>query len=147
MAEIRHRVGIAGTSEAIYRLLTTDEGLSKWWTTDTSGAGEAGSIIHFRFGEDGPRFEVVEQEPGKRVRWRHYGNIPEGWMGTEVLFEIEPGDKQSFVNFSHYNWRQADDFLAHCSTKWGVFMMSLKAAIETGRGQPYPDDVHIDFDE
>jgi hypothetical protein len=26
-------------------------------------------------------------------------------------------------------------------------MMSIKSCIETGRGQPYPDDVHIDFDE
>jgi uncharacterized protein YndB with AHSA1/START domain len=147
MAEIRHRVGIDGSADEIYRLLTTDEGLSKWWTTETSGAGEPGSIIHFRFGDDGPRFEVVELAPEVRVRWRHHGNLPEAWMGTEILFELDPREKQTFVKFSHYNWRQADDFLAHCSTKWGIFMMSLKASIETGRGQPYPDDIHIDLDE
>ena len=147
MAEIRHRVGIDGSAAEIYRLLTTDAGLSKWWTTDTSGAGDEGSIIYFRFGNDGPRFEVVELVPDKRVRWRHSGEMPGGWKGTEVLFELEPGDRQTYVNFSHYNWQQADDFLAHCSTKWGVFMMSLKSCIETGKGRPFPDDVHIDFDE
>jgi hypothetical protein len=125
MAEIRHRVGIDGSAAEIYRLLTTDAGLSKWWTTDTSGAGDKGSIIYFRFGNDGPRFEVIELVPDKRVRC----------------------DRQTYVNFSHYNWQQADDFLAHCSTKWGVFMMSLKSCIETGKGRPFPDDVHIDFDE
>ena len=67
MAEIRHRVGINGSADAIYRLLTTDDGLSKWWTTDTSGAGEPGSVIHFRFGDDGPRFEVVELH-GEQLR-------------------------------------------------------------------------------
>jgi uncharacterized protein YndB with AHSA1/START domain len=147
MAEIKHRVGIQGAADAIYRLLTTDEGLSKWWTTDTSGAGEPGSIIHFRFGDDGPRFEVVELISDRLVRWRHHGNMPVPWMGTEISFELAPDDRQTFVNFRHYNWRQADDFLAHCCTKWGVFMMSLKAAIENGRGRPFPDDVHIDFDE
>ena len=149
MAEIRHRVGIRGGCEEIYRLLTTDEGLSKWWTTDTSGAGEPGSIIHFRFGDDGPRFEVAELVVDRRVRWRHHGELPEDWMGTEVCFELIPDEenKQTVVNFSHYNWRQADDFLAHCSTKWAVFLMSLKSTIENGRGQPFPDDVHIDFDE
>jgi len=41
----------------------------------------------------------------------------------------------------------AHAFLAHCSTKWGVFMMSMKSCIETGMGQAYPNDVHIDFNE
>jgi hypothetical protein len=147
MAEIRHRVGIKGAADAIYRLLTTDEGLSRWWTTDTSGAGEPGSIIHFRFGDDGPRFEVVELIDDRLVHWRHHGGMPEAWMGTEIRFELAPESQQTIVNFNHYNWRQADEFLAHCCTKWGIFMMSLKAAIENGRGRPFPDDVHIDFDE
>jgi len=35
MAEIKHRVGIKGSSEQIYALLTTDKGLARWWTSDT----------------------------------------------------------------------------------------------------------------
>lgn len=147
MAEIRHRIGISGSATDIYQMLTTDTGLSRWWTTDTSGAGDVGSVIYFRFGNDGPRFEVTELEPDRLVRWRHCGEMPQAWMGTEVLFDLEPQDRQTIVNFSHFNWQQADDFFAHCSTKWGVFMMSLKSSIENGQGQPYPDDVHIDFDE
>ncbi len=147
MAEIRHRVGIKGSAAEIYAMLTTDAGLSRWWTTDTRGAGEAGSVIHFVFGNDGPCFEVIELEPDRRVRWSHYGDMPAEWRGTEVLFELDPREDQTFVNFRHSNWADAGDFLGHCSTKWGVFMLSLKSCIETGRGQPYPDDVHIDFDE
>jgi len=147
MAEIKHRVGINGSAADVYDLLTTDEGLARWWTTDTHGAGPVGSVIHFRFGDDGPQFEVVELIPGQRVRWKHHGNLPEAWMGSEIRFELEPGKDQTFVNFCHYDWVKSDEFLAHCSTKWGIFMMSLKSCIETGRGQPFPDDVHIDFDE
>ncbi|MCG6889692.1 MAG: SRPBCC domain-containing protein [Gammaproteobacteria bacterium] len=147
MAEIRHRVGISGSAAEIYQLLTTDAGLCKWWTTDTHGAGEPGSIISFRFGDGGPDFEVVELEPDRKVVWRHRGEMPPAWMGSEISFLLEATEKQTFVNFRHYNWQQSDDFLAHCCTKWGIFMMSIKSCIETGRGQPYPDDVHIDFDE
>ena len=32
----------------------------------------------------------------------------------------------------------------HCSTKWAIFLMSLKALVETGKGQPNPADVKID---
>ena len=147
MFEIKHRVGISGSAQDIYRLLTTDEGLAKWWTTDTRGAGAPGSIIEFRFGDGGPDFEVIELVAERRVVWRHRGEMPPAWMGSEISFDLEPTEKQTFVTFRHYNWSHSDNFLAHCSTKWGVFMMSLKSCIETGRGQPYPDDVHIDFDE
>ncbi len=32
----------------------------------------------------------------------------------------------------------------HCSTKWGVFLMSLKSLVETGKGAPDPNDVKLD---
>ena len=147
MAEIRHRVGIRASAHDIYQLLTTDEGLSKWWTSDTSGAGDVGSVIAFRFGGGGPDFEVIELTADRKVVWRHSGAMPPDWIGSEICFELEETEAQTFVNFRHYNWRQSGNFLAHCSTKWGVFMMSLKSCIETGTGQAYPNDVHIDFDE
>ena len=58
MPEIIHRVGIAGSVSEVYNALTTDKGLSRWWTSDTSGAGDVGSIIKFRFDGEGPDFIV-----------------------------------------------------------------------------------------
>ena len=144
MAEINHRVGIAGSVEAVYAALTTDDGLAGWWTHDTRGAGATGSIIHFRFNGGGPDFEVIELQPGKCVRWRYAGNEPDAWEGTEVRFQLEPEDGQVIVRFSHTGWPAVTDFLAHCSTKWAVFLLSLKNMIETGQGQPFPNDIHID---
>ena len=40
-------------------------------------------------------------------------------------------------------WAEPVEFLSHCSTKWAVFLLSLKALIETGTGSPSPDDVAI----
>jgi hypothetical protein len=31
----------------------------------------------------------------------------------------------------------------HCSTKWAIFLMSLKSLGEDGKGQPSPTDVRI----
>ena len=147
MAEINHRVGIAAVASEVYKALTTDEGLSTWWTTDTTGAGDVGSIIRFRFNGGGPDFEVVELQPGTVVRWRHSGEMPVDWMGTEVSFELSNNGTQTFVRFRHSHWKEASDFMAHCSTKWAVFLLSLKQAIETGSGRPFPNDIHIDHSE
>lgn len=147
MSEIIHRVGIACSAGEVFNALTTDKGLSRWWTTDTSGAGAVGSIIKFRFGGAGPDFEVVELQPDILVRWKHSGEMPGDWVGTEVSFQLNGEGSQTFVRFTHSNWRESLDFMAHCSTKWAVFLLSLKKAIEKGEGNPYPDDVHIDHDE
>ena len=147
MAEINHRVGITAAASEVYKALTTDEGLSTWWTTDTTGAGDVGSIICFRFNGGGPDFEVVELQPGTTVRWRHSGEMPVDWMGTEVSFELSNNGTQTFVRFRHSHWKEASDFIAHCSTKWAVFLLSLKEAIETGNGKPFPNDIHIDHSE
>lgn len=144
MANINHQVGIKAPPEKIYELLTTNSGLSQWWTIDVSGAGEVGSVIEFRFDGGGPDFEVAELVPNKIVRWQHSGEMPEAWMGTEILFRLRQEPDQTFVRFTHANWKAPTDFMAHCSTKWAVFLLSLKDAAETGKGKPFPDDIHID---
>lgn len=147
MAEIVHRVGIACSPGEVFDALTTNDGLSRWWTNDTSGAGGVGSIIEFRFDGVGPNFEVVELETDTLVRWRHSGEMPGAWIGTEISFQLTSEDSQTYVLFLHSNWKQRSDFMGHCSTKWAVFLLSLKEAIETGNGKPFPNDIHIDHDE
>lgn len=144
MAEINHQVGISASPKIIYDALTTNSGLAEWWTHDTSGAGDVGSIIEFRFNGDGPNFTVTELIPNKIVRWAHSGTMPEAWIGTEILFQLKTEGEQTFVRFTHSNWKQVTDFMAHCSTKWAVFLISLKQVLETGEGKPFPNDIHID---
>ena len=145
MAEINHRIGIAGSLDEIYAALTTNDGLSSWWwTTDTTGAGDVGSTIKFRFGGGGPDFEVTELVKNALVKWKHSGNVPEDWEGSEVSFELRKEKKEVIVLFRHFNWNEASEFMSHCSTKWAVFMLSLKDAIENGQGRPFPNDINID---
>lgn len=144
MADINHRVGIKSSPEAIYEALTTDAGLATWWTNDVSGAGDVGSIIEFRFNGGGPDFVVKELIPNKTVGWQHSGSVPDSWVGTEISFQIDTGQEQTFVGFTHSGWKESSDFMAHCSTKWAVFLISLKDSLELGVGKPFPNDVQID---
>ena len=64
------------------------------------------------------------------------GTLARGNM-QEVSFIPSLGmDKAAF-------WKEAGEFMAHCSTKWAIFLMSLKSLVETGKGAPYPNDVQI----
>lgn len=147
MFNITLRPGIRTTTAELYQALTTDEGLSSWWTRDTRAAGPVGSLIQFWFNDTCVEFEVAELVPNHRVRWKHHGTMPEDWMGTEIVFDIEEAGEQVYVNFAHNNWKEQGHFMSHCSLKWGVFMLSLKDALETGKGRPFPDDIWIDHAE
>jgi uncharacterized protein YndB with AHSA1/START domain len=143
MNDILHRVGAKGSVAQVYQALTTVEGLAGWWTTDTVGKGnDIGGVLEFRFPPGGFDMLVVELEPDQRVLWEVVGG-PDEWIGTHVRWELSQVDEWAIVNFSHEGWKEPVEFMHHCSTKWATFLMSLKALVETGKGEPSPDDVSI----
>ncbi|MTD16432.1 SRPBCC domain-containing protein [Nakamurella sp. YIM 132087] len=144
MPDILHRIYAPTPPDEVFRVLSTVEGLAAWWTEETTGApGEVGGTIEFRFPKGGFDMTVDALEPGRAVRWTVVDG-PEEWVGTGITFDLRPEDDGTTVMFVHRGWREPVDFMYHCSTKWGMFLMSLKSLLETGSGQPAPHDVKID---
>ena len=144
MVDILHRVGVKNsTPEKVYEALTTVEGLADWWTDDTTGiAGKVGGEVAFRFPSGGFDMEVIDLKPSERVVWRVIDG-PEEWVGTTIDWDLHQNDDYTIVLFKHQGWREPVEFMHHCSTKWGSFLMSLKSLVETGEGSPAPRDVQI----
>jgi uncharacterized protein YndB with AHSA1/START domain len=145
MVDILHRIGVEeSTPEKVYDTLTTLDGLSGWWTEKTSGNTDLGGVIEFRFGPGGFDMKVVELDPDRLVRWEVVDGPPE-WIGTTVRWSLRQDGDYTIILFKHEGWREPVEFMHHCSTKWGTFLMSLKQLLETGVGAPAPRDVHIAF--
>ena len=143
MADILHRVGIKLSPEDTYRALTTREGLAGWWTSDTTGNCDVGGVIQFRFGARGGfDMKVLELEPAQRVLWQVVSG-PQEWIGTKVSFELKQEERFTILLFKHQGWKEPVEFMHHCSTKWAIYLMSLKSLVETGEGAPNPNDVRI----
>jgi uncharacterized protein YndB with AHSA1/START domain len=145
MSDILHRVGIRSSSlEGVYKALTTRDGLAGWWTTNTEGEGnKVDDVVKFRFGAGGFDMKVLELQPGNRVLWQVVDGPPE-WIGTKVSWELKQDGDYAIVLFKHQGWKEPVEFMHHCSTKWAVFLLSLKSLVETGAGSPDPRDVKID---
>ena len=144
--DILHRVGIKSSPHAVFEALTTKKGLSEWWTNDTKGETNIGGVIQFRFPPGGFDMKVLETDPEKRVLWQVVDG-PKEWIGTKVSFELKQDGDYTMVLFKHRGWKEPVEFMHHCSTKWAVYLMSLKSLVETGKGAPSPNDVKIgDFD-
>ncbi len=144
MVDILHKVGIKSSSpNDAYRALTTLSGLSGWWTTDTQGDGKLGGVIQFRFGAGGFDMKVLELAPDKRVLWQVVDG-PDEWRGTKISFDLQQQGDWTVIYFKHQGWKEPVDFMHHCSTKWAVFLLSLKALLETGKGTPWPNEIKLD---
>jgi uncharacterized protein YndB with AHSA1/START domain len=147
MVDILHRVGIKAPVDEVYKALATRDGLAGWWTTDTRGDSKVGGNIKFLFYRDGRLLggfdmKVLELNAGKHVLWQVVDG-PAEWIGTKVSFELKQEGDYSIVLFKHQGWKEPVEFMHHCSTKWAIFLMSLKSLVETGAGKPSPDDVQI----
>jgi uncharacterized protein YndB with AHSA1/START domain len=141
--DILHEIGVRGSSpEKVYGVLTTLDGLAGWWASDTQGATEPGGVIDFHFGPGDISMEVLELMPGERVLWKVVGG-PEEWIGTTVSFDLHQDGEWTMLAFAHRGWREQVPFMHHCSTKWAVFLLSLRDLVETGTGAPDPVDVKI----
>jgi hypothetical protein len=145
MVDILHKVGIKSSSpNDVYKALTTIDGLAGWWTIDTKGDGnEVGGVVRFRFGNGGFDMKVLVLEPGTRVLWEVIDG-PQEWLGTKISWDIRQEGDWTIILFKHEGWKEPIAFMHHCSTKWGVFLLSLKSLLETGKGTPWPNEIKLD---
>ena len=138
MPDILHRVGIRSAPEKVFEALSTIDGLSHWWDVDAKGNAEQGGIINFGFAE----MRVVESKPNKLVKWKCVKG-PNEWLDTDLTFQLKAKKDETFVLFTHANWKKPTELMRHCSTKWATFLLSLKGWVERGEGRPSPYDVKI----
>ena len=147
MADILHSVGIKASTDAVYKALATREGVAAWWADETRGESKVGGVLQFRFTGGGTEkgridMKVLELQPRQLVRWQVVDG-PKEWIGTQVRFELKQEGDYCMVLFKHQGWSEPVEFMHHCSTKWAIFLMSLKSLVETGKGSPNPRDVSI----
>jgi hypothetical protein len=132
MVDILHKVGIkASSQDDAYKALSTIKGLSGWWTTNTQGESKVGGVIQFRFGAGGFDMKVCGRRTGRMDRHENQFRPPTGGRLDHHLLQTS-------------GWKEPVEFMHHCSTKWGVFLLSLKSVLETGKGAPWPNEIKLD---
>lgn len=145
MHSILHRITIETTPEKLYRAITAQQGLSEWWTKTKTNGDKQGSTNSFYFGPDGSHqvdMQIQTMKSNELVVWQC---VAGPWVETGVFtFAISNDERGAVLHFKHQGWNETDDFYQHCNSKWGFFLaVSLKNYLETGVGQPHPQDPNI----
>ena len=139
MKTIHHVFEIAATPAKVWDAITTEDGLSSWWSTRVSAPDQnVGTLVKFTFrGDFNPIMKIEAVNPGKQLDWRCVDGH-EKWADGTFRFQLEPADGGTKVRFwQQYAVELADDYYGTYNYNWGYYLQSLSDYCETGTGHPF----------
>ena len=137
MTAILMQMDVDAPAERVWQALSTPEGIRAWWTTQ---ADVEGDVIKLSF-PDAPMtwdLRTEEASEGCRLHWRCVGGPPP-WVGTDIVFELSPGEGATLVRFDHTGWQDAEEMVRIVTFGWGQILPRLKQSAETGQPSPFFD--------
>lgn len=144
----RRTISVRATPEQAYRAVTT--GYGQWWTRTDDAIKAIGDRITFMFPPNLSYwiFEATKLEPIQAVELEcveafhkiiDKPDAPESeWLGSQLIFHIEPDDAQTRIHFDHVGLTPDLDCFDVCEAGWNLFFVdSLKSYLNTGVGKPH----------
>lgn len=153
MVSIKHKVWFDAQPERVHELLSSAEGISKWWGKQTERQTPEGVVLEHSPGpEHGTvRFLILETIENSLVRWRciseHSQNTPASdWTNTEMSFRLGRREisevatekwasaipVKTVLRFEHSGWKDGARHLPFCSYAWAEVLSNLSTAAESG---------------
>jgi uncharacterized protein YndB with AHSA1/START domain/DNA-binding transcriptional ArsR family regulator len=133
------RTVAAAPVEAVFRALTTLDGLAGWWMPDVDGSPAAGGEVTWRFDGEHVTMRVVHVEEPSLVVWQctESTRFPE-WMGNSLWFDLQARDSSSTtIAFSQVGLTPSCDCYGICSGGWDHYVRSLADFAAGQGGHPY----------
>jgi len=133
---------VCATAQDVHAAVTNPRG---WWgELVAGGAAVVGDEFTFEVPDvHWSRLRVAESEP-ERVVWDvvdarlEYVEEREEWVGTRIVFELEPVAEGTRLSFAHDGLLPELACYDSCSVAWtSLIHDSLRRLVTEGRGAPY----------
>ncbi|HEX2315688.1 MAG TPA: SRPBCC domain-containing protein [Thermomonospora sp.] len=144
--EHRHEIAIDATSDQVWRAVTDEEELTRWYADQARVVpGEGGTVTVAWENEDGSMAEGVSRvavwEPGRRLRLidQNTEEFPDLDEPTVQEWTIEARGGRTVLRLVHSGFPETDDWDGvYDSTDhgWDMFLHSLRHYLERHPGEP-----------
>ncbi len=128
MPDIKHSIRIDAPVAELLSLVSTPEGLARWWAEDVE-TGDDGAVAELGFFDRATVYRLRRETASESgATWRC--ETGSEWGGTRLEFELQPAGDGAELLFSHRGWAAETPYFVSCNTTWGELMFRLKATAE-----------------
>jgi uncharacterized protein YndB with AHSA1/START domain len=127
--------------DVVHRALSTQSGISSWWSTRTELAdGASPGQLRVSFPDVPQPFEFAVRESDGRIEWIT-GGFPPWWAGTTIRWDVSTNPEGSGTRllFAHAGYEPDNPVIPIVTPAWAQIILRLKGYAETGVGQPFFD--------
>lgn len=143
MADILHEFPIKAPPRQVFDLVSTAEGIDRWWAKRSAGDSRAGSELALGFGPGYDwRARVIACEP-PAVFELQMTSADGDWAGTRVRFELAAHGNGTWVSFRHEGWPEANEHYRISCFCWAMYLRVLRRYAEHGEVVPYEDRLDV----
>ncbi len=138
MKTILHFFRVHAEPSVVYRALTTDEGLSNWWTRRVQAEQQVGGHVRFHFLEGfNPVMQITALDEAAGVGWKCVDGHDK-WADNTFRFDLRAVDGETDLTFvQEYAVELSDEDYGQYNFNWGYYLNSLKRYCEAGEGAPF----------
>jgi len=121
-------IAAKANAETLYHLVSTPEGLAKWWAEDVFAVSEGTCSLGFFNRDTVYRLMAESKVSGKQIVW--HCETGKEWAGTRLIFDIQGTGNSTVLRFTHAGWQAETDYFLSCNTTWGELMFRLGSVAE-----------------
>ena len=118
-------------------MVSTPQGLDRWWTKRSGGIPAIGQEYVLWFGPDYDwRARVAQADPGTSFELE-ITQADDDWVGTKVRFDLQGKEGGTVVQFSHSGWADPSERFRISSYCWAMYLRLMKRSLERGEFVEY----------
>lgn len=135
---IIHQLHINASLDQVFDRISTTKGLDQWWSLESRGRREAGSIYELGFGSVDWQAQITHMVPPQEFELTMTRAEPD-WINTIIRFELTTAAEGVDLKFSHLGWPRANDHYYISNHCWGLYLRILRRHLEHDESVPYHD--------
>ncbi|MBK9271432.1 MAG: SRPBCC domain-containing protein [Saprospiraceae bacterium] len=143
MADIFHNFPVNAPLDRVFGLVSTPEGLDKWWAKASSGKTAPGEIFKLHF-EPAYHWTAIVSKylPFEEFELTMQISDPE-WEGSKVGFRLFSNNNLTEVQFYHTGWKELNEHYKISNYCWAMYLRILKRNLEFDEFVPYMDRLFV----
>ena len=140
---IYHLFEIEAPLNRVFEVISTGNGLSKWWTESSEGEAGLGNRYSLYFGPGFDWAARVSRYKENQEFELHLEEADEDWTQTKVGFVLKEVEGKVRVDFYHSGWKEANEHFRISTFCWAGYLRLLKEYIEKGTFVEYKERLNI----